>query len=448
MTTTQQPKRQLTVFDCVGIILGIVIGAGIYETTPVIAAQAGNEWSLLGFWILGGLISLVGALCYVELATGVPGEGGDFLYLTRAYGHRVGFVFAWSEFWIVRPGNLGMMAFVFARYASALFPVFGDQTQINYDFLIYAAGSIVILSILNILGVKTGKWTQNILTLIKVVGLLILFGIGMVYGKEPVVQPISKLSGGSLALVLVLFTYGGWNEMSYVAAEVRNPNKNIFRSLLIGTLLLTAIYLLVNIAFLRSLGLEGVRNSKALAADAIRPWLGDSAARVMSLLVCISCLGSISGMIMTGSRVYYAVGTENARYGWLGKWSKQDSPLHALMLQMVIAVGLVVGIPLLTGANPEEGFNQLVNFTTPVFWFFVFMVSISLFIFRSRPAEPGSVQRVRLYPWLPAVFALMSSFLFSNSFLYALSTWSSVAYWSIGIVLVGVIVSHLTVSER
>ncbi|MBI2480209.1 MAG: amino acid permease, partial [Planctomycetia bacterium] len=154
------PSRQLTLFDSICIIAGIVIGAGIYETTPAIAGNVTSLTQLMSVWVLGGLISLAGALCYVELATATPEEGGDYIYLSRAYGRHVGFLFAWAEFWIVRPGSVGMMSFVFARFAHELLQATplstGDKGS---DFVIYAASTIVLITFLNLLGVRTGKTT-------------------------------------------------------------------------------------------------------------------------------------------------------------------------------------------------------------------------------------------------------------------------------------------------
>ena len=235
------PSAQLSLFDSMCIIAGIVIGAGIYETTPMIAGQANSVGMLVAIWVTGGLISLAGAMCYAELTTAYPRDGGDDVYITRAFGSHAGLLFAWMENWIVRPGNLGMMAFVFARFANDLYPI-GSLPPLKtlaqmagspnaLGFLLYASGSIIVLSALNILGVRAGKWTQNILTIIKVVGLGVIYVVGMFVAEHPtgpaaVAAPAT--SDFRLGLILVLFTYGGWNDLSYVAAEVRDPNRNLF----------------------------------------------------------------------------------------------------------------------------------------------------------------------------------------------------------------------------
>ena len=181
-----RPKPQLTLYDDLSIIIGIVIGAGIYETTPLIAKSLAQPVWLVGIWITGGIISLVGALCYAELATTYPEEGGDYIFLTRAYGRRTGFLFAWAGFWLVKPANIGAIAFIFARYAQQVLPLKLDGNE----FIAYAVATIVLLTILNINGVQTGKWIQNLLTLVKVLGLLMIIVIGLLY-----VVPVSETTG-------------------------------------------------------------------------------------------------------------------------------------------------------------------------------------------------------------------------------------------------------------
>lgn len=430
------PKRQLTLLDSTCIIVGIIIGSGIYMMTPIVANNVGGTWSLIAVCIAGGLISLVGAMCYAELATTYPREGGDYVYLTRAFGRRAGFLFAWAEYWIIRPGNIGMLAYVFALYANKLYPLQFGSLPAHFALIIYAATAIILLSAVNILGVRSGKWTQNILTIVKVVGLLGIFFVGFFLvpssDSVPTKEPTSNYS---TAVILMLFIYGGWSEMSYVAAEVRRPEKNIFRALVLGTITVTILYVLVFLAMTRVLGFEGVQGSGAIADDLFRKPFGTLGGRAMSLLVCLSCLGAINGMIFTGSRISYALGTEHRLYSWLGRWNKRlDAPVRALCVQTVVAIALVVGFG---WKDAGSGFGRLFNFTTPVFWFFVFMVAIALFVLRYKEPDIPRPHRVVFYPWLPILFCLVCAMLFKSSFDYALSNKSYEAAWAIGILLVG-----------
>lgn len=163
------PKRQLSLFDSTCIIVGIIVGAGIYQSSPGVASSVGGSVGLMGIWLLGGLLSLVGALCYAELTNAYPKSGGDYVYLTRAFGPRVGFLFAWSELWVVRPGSIGSIAFIFANYANELNPFPGAADKMT-ALLGYATVAVAVLTGINILGVREGKWTQNFLTIVKIAG--------------------------------------------------------------------------------------------------------------------------------------------------------------------------------------------------------------------------------------------------------------------------------------
>ncbi len=309
------PKKQLSLFDSTCLIVGIIIGAGIYEVVPDVAKGAPYWWAFLGIWILGGLISLCGALGYAELATTYPKEGGDYVYLSRAYGRWAGFLFGWLQLAVVRPGDIAAMAFVFARYAQTIYDPFPHAMApydlmpikalavqaVPWSLLFYALAAVAILTGINVVGVPQGKWTQNLLTTTKALGLLAIVAVALAGPGSPPSSAIAHSRPLSLALILVLFTFGGWNEMAYVAAEVKNPSRNIVRSLVLGTLAVTILYLLVNWAFLYTLGLTGVANSQAIAADTVSTMLPKFGAAFISALICISALGATNGLIFTGA---------------------------------------------------------------------------------------------------------------------------------------------------
>lgn len=449
-STVAAPQRQLTLFDSTSIIVGIIIGSGIYETSPLIASTASGLPWLLGLWTLGGFLSLIGALCYAELATAYPRSGGDYVYLTRAFGGRLGFLFAWAQLWVVRPGSIGAWAYIFARYANQIRPLAGHSDAP----MAYAVGAIVVLTLINLLGVRQGKWTQNVLTSVKVIGLLtiVVAGLALAPGNAP---PAPAAAGGGadfrLALILILYTYGGWNEMAYVGAEVRDPKKNILRALILGTLAVTLIYVLVNLAFVAALGYAGVCDSKAVATDVLRagldalhPGWGAWGGRVISVLICLSALGAINGTIFTGARIYYAMGTEHRLYAWLGRWNpKTGTPVWSFVIQLVITLIPVIGFGL-----SESAFQKMVVFTTPVFWIFFFLVAISLFVLRRRPAEAAEPYRVPWYPLTPILFCLSSLFMIHASLTYAISNRSYEAFWSIVIMVVGLVLCFVSPQSK
>ena len=430
------------------MIVGIIVAVGIYRSSPNVAEQAPSVGWLIGFWLLGGLLTLIGALCYVELATTYPESGGDYVYLTRAFGRRVGFLFAWCQLWIVRPGSIGAMAYAFAEYANQIWPrAVGREADLT--LAAYAAVSIVVLTLVNMVGVREGKWTQNALTVAKILGLIAVVAVGWMFASDfrppPSSNPqshIPNLSSFGLAMIFVLFTYGGWNEMAYVAAEVKEPRKNILRALVIGTVAVTVIYVLVNLAFVYAVGLEGTRNP-AVAADVLRLGIGAWAGQALSVLICVSALGAINGQIFTGSRIYYAMGRDHRLYAWLGRWNaRRGTPMWSLVIQGVITLALVVWFGL-----TRSGFERMVIFTTPVFWFFLTLVGAALFVSRWRDAGAERPYRVPGYPLTPILFCLWSAFLVYSSLAYAVRKGSWEALWSIAIFLVGVAVSFYHSNE-
>jgi basic amino acid/polyamine antiporter, APA family len=441
------PRRQLTLLDSTSIIVGIVIGSTIYESTPLIAQQVPDLAWLIGIWVLGGLLSLVGALCYAELANAYPTEGGDYTYLTRAFGRKLGFVFAWVQFWIVRPGSIGSIAYVFARYANQLYPL-GEGPQ---PLIFYAVTAIGVLSGINLLGVRQGKGTQNILTIAKLTGLAAVVLAGFFF-HAPLATPAAtllsapppELSKLAFAMIFIFYAYGGWNEMAYVGSEVQDPAKNILRALVLGTVAVGALYILLQLAFVRALGLDGLRNTEAVAADVLRLRLGTWGVRLVSVLICVSALGAINGMIFTGARIYYAMGKDNELFGWLGEWSSSlDTPIRPLVIQGLVTVALAIGFGFREKGAARSGFENSVIFTTPLFWGFLVLVGLSLFVLRYREAEVPRPFRVPLYPLLPLVFCASSGFMFWKSLDYA---WLMQRYWvlgSLGVVALGLALSFL-----
>jgi basic amino acid/polyamine antiporter, APA family len=433
------PRRELSLFDSVSIIIGVVIGAGIYETSPVVAANVSGQWGLIGVWILGGLLSLAGALCYAELATAYPKEGGDYVYLNEAFGPRCGFLFAWAQLWVVRPGSIGAMAFVFARYANQLRPI-GDGP---HALAIYAAAAVIALTALNLLGVRTGKWAQNSLSAAKYLGLALVCAAGLFFVGRPAaevssLEPDHATSFGQ-AMIFVLFAYGGWNEMAFVGAEVRDPRKNIFRALWTGTLAVMLVYVLANVAFVHALGLTGVRAASEVAGDTLQQAFGPWGRRAIQWLIIVTALGAIQGMIFTGSRIYYAMGNDYRIYAWLGRWSgRQGTPLNAILLQGAITIALVVGF-----GWTQNGFQAIVNFETPIFWIFLFLVAVGVIVLRFRHRELERPYRVPLYPLLPIVFGLACLFMVQSSLSWAYEHKSREAFYAIALMVLGVVASLL-----
>ncbi|WP_413773912.1 APC family permease [Nostoc sp. MG11] len=408
-TEAAAPKPSLTLPDAIALIVGIVIGAGIFQTPALVAAQAGSDIAVLLFWLLGGVVSLVGALCYAELATAYPNVGGVYYYLKRAFGRGVAFLFAWARMTVIQTGSIALLAFVFGDYASQILRLG------TFSSSVYAAIAIALLTALNIIGLQQGKWTQNLLSAAKVLGLLLVVIIGLmaVPNSAPLVESASSGAWG-LAMVFVLLSYGGWNEAAYISAEIQNKQRNIVRSLLWSIGIITAIYLLINLAYLRGLGLANMAQSEAVAADLMRSLWGAPGALFISVLIAVATLGATNATIFTGARTNYALGQDFSLFGFMGRWQQRPStPTYALLLQAAIALLLVF-----LGTFTRKGFETMVDYTAPVFWFFFLLSGISLLVLRKREPHILRPFRVPFYPFTPLLFCAVCGYLLYSSLVY------------------------------
>ncbi|HPJ39211.1 MAG TPA: amino acid permease, partial [Spirochaetota bacterium] len=265
------PRKTLSVFDVVAIIVGIVLGSGIFKLPGMVAANSANETIFLLTWVAGGIMSILGALCYAELASTYPNAGGDYYFIHRAYGRGMSFLFAWARMSVIQTGSIAFLGFFIGDYMTEVYSLG------VYSPSIYAVITIVGLTVINLFGIKQGKWAQNLFTATIITGLLIVIGIGFGGSAEAAVPASGgpqTMSGLGMAMVFVLLAYGGWNESAYVSAEIKDPEKNIIRSLVIGLTVVTIVYLLVNWSYLRVLGLGGMANSRNVALDLVKNAIG------------------------------------------------------------------------------------------------------------------------------------------------------------------------------
>lgn len=415
------PRPALSLPDAVGLIVGTIVGVGIFRTPSLVAEHSGSAGVALLAWLTGGVVSLLGALCYAELASAYPNSGGDYHYLARAFGRRLGFLFAWARLSVIQTGAIALLAFVLGDYAAGLLPL-GPWTS-----SLYAALIVVILTATNIAGVRQGATTQNVLTTLQVGGILFVTVAGLAAPAAPVTLAGPAPSAGTFGLVMVfvLLTYGGWNEAAYLSGEVRDPGRTIARALLWSMVLVTALYLLLNWAFLATLGVAGVAGSKAVAADVVHQALGPTGARIAGSLIVVAALTSTNAAIFTGARSSYAVGRDFGALAFLGRWHPSTrTPINALLAQGAVTLALV-GL----GSLTRNGFETMVEYTAPVFWLFLLLTGVALVVLRQR--DPGRPRpfRVPLYPLTPLAFCATSGYL----------VYSSLAYTGLG-ALVGVAV--------
>jgi APA family basic amino acid/polyamine antiporter len=444
------PRETLGPREAIAIVVGIVIGAGIFKAPSLVAMNSASEGWMMFAWLLGGVVSIIGALCYCELATAYPSAGGDYHFLHRAFGRHVSFLFAWSRFSVITTGSIALLAFVFGDYMTQVLPL-GP-----YSAAIWGAASILALTWLNVRGVRQGAGTQVVLTTLEVGGLLLVFVAGVVAATAGLgasapaaaAAPAAPAAAFSLpafgfAMVFVLLTFGGWNEGAYISAELRDRQRNMVR-VMIGSLgLVTLLYLLANWAYLAGLGLGGMAKSKAVAADLLRIVFGKTGEVLISLMVAIAALTSINATMIVGARSNFAAGRDWVALGKLGEWvDDRGTPVNAMLLQGGFALLLM-----LLGLATGGGFSTMVEYTAPVFWLFFLLAGLSLFVLRAREPDTPRPFRVPLYPVLPLVFCgacaymLWSSlgYVGGNTFLGVNAAWVGVAVLAAGVVLMLVV---------
>jgi len=423
----ETPRPLIRTIDAVALVIGIIVGAGIFRTPSIVAANTGSAELFLLVWLLGGLISLIGALCYAELTTTFPNTGGDYHFLMRAFGRRFAFLFAWARLSIIQTGSIALLAYIIGDYVSQLYPI-GP-----YSSALFAALVVITLTVINMLGVTFGTGTQNLLFTIEFLGTLCVVIVGFFLHPSP--ERLSALPLASenptaigLALVFVLLTFGGWNEAGYISAELKAGSRKMVWILVVSILVTTVLYLLVNWAFLHALGIERMAASEAVGIDLMRVTLGEPGIYLIGILVVMATLTSINATIFTGARTNYALGRDFKVLSGLAKWNmRTSSPINALMVQGIIALALI-GL----GALTRDGFQSMVDFTAPVFWFFFLATGISLFVLRKKERNAVRPFKVPFYPVTPVIFCGSCAYLL----------YSSLAYTGIG-ALVGVAVLAL-----
>ena len=411
------PRPVLSVFDGAMIVVGIVIGAGIFKTPSMVAGVTGSvEWMLTA-WVLGGVLTLIGALCYAELASTFPNAGGDYHFLTRAYGRDVSFFFAWARVAVITTGSIALLAFVFGDYMSRVVSLGPNSSAI------YAAITVVVLTVLNIIGLRESARTQNVLTILEVSGLLLVTLAGILV-TVPAVVPAAPAAASpglpplfGLAMVFVLLTYGGWNEGAYISAEVKGGPRAIVRTLVFAIVVITVVYIAFVLAVLNALGLAGMQASQAVGADVMQAAFGPAGAQLIGVIVGIATLTSINATMLVGARTNYALGRDWPQLSFMSRWQDaRNVPLVAFFVQGGIALALIA-----FGALQKDGFSAMVEFTAPVFWFFFLLTGVALFVLRFREPTIARPFKVPLYPILPIVFIATCGYLFYSSVTYAQS---------------------------
>jgi len=413
------PRPMLSTFDGVMIITGVVIGGGIFSLPPMVAGLSGSVQWMYGAWMLGAVLALVGALCYAELASSFPSAGGDYHFLGRAYGRDVSFFFAWARIGVITTGSIALLAYVFGDYMSRVLPLGAHSSTV------YALAVVVVLTATNIAGLRQSARAQNLMSGLLVLGMLGVVAAGFLApppegaaaaaaSSAPVSAP--ALAAFGTALLFVLFTYGGWNEAAYISAEVRGGQRAIVRVLVLALGLITVVYLLFVTALLTGLGFDGLKASKAVAADVAGRSFGATGERLIGAIAALAALTSINATMIVSARTNYSLGADWRLFAFMSRWNgERGAPIAAFVVTGVLSLALV-GVAALN----QGGVKFMVEFTAPVFWFFFLLTGIALFVLRWREPQAPRPFRVPLYPVLPVVFVLTCAFLLYKSLQWAL----------------------------
>lgn len=439
------PQRHLDVRHAVSVCVGMVIGAGIFKTSPMVAGNLDSAAALVAAWVFGGLLSFVGALCFAELAAAFPDAGGDYHFLRRAFGARTGWLFAWSRFAVIHTGAMALLGFVFGDYLVQVLPV---QTLLGPALApwapsLAAASAIIVLTALNLAHVRVGLGTQLGLMTVEIGGLLALVAAALwmsVQGTPPAtpiaahVQPVTVQIG--TALVFVFLAYGGWSDAATLSAELRDDRRGIVRALMIGLGLVTLLYVAANLAYLRGLGLDGLAASRAPAADLMRRAAGPVGEWLIVGAVSLTAVTVMNATLIAGARTTWAA-TRDLRAA--GLW---DGPLATRLVgpladwdaarglppRAVLAIGAVALLLVGLGSWTRGGFATMVDYLAPVYWGFLTLSGAALIVLRRREPQAARPFRVPLYPWLPLLFCACSAAMLVSSLRYVKAgAWVGVA---------------------
>jgi len=398
-------KRSIGLGQATAMVVGTIIGASIFVQPSEIARLVPSVPGVFAVWIAAGVLTLFGALCCAELASAFPRTGGVYVFLKETYSPAVGFLWGWAMFWSMHSGIIAAIAVVFARYVGYFVPL-GDT-----GIRLVAIAVILVLSGINYLGVKQGSTLQTIFTLGKVIAIAAILVLVVVLGSPNAAATHAvasqEISVGKFALAIAagLFAFGGWHMVTYTAEETRHPERTIPLALMIGTLSVTACYIALNTAYFYALPLEKVASSTRVAADAAEAVIGRRGGATISAVVIFSTFGAVSGIILAGPRVYFAMARDGLLFNWIAAVHPRfQTPHRAIVLQAIWSSVLVA-----TGT-----YRALFTRVIYTEWIFFGLMVFGLFLLRRR-SDYAPTYRTWAYPVLPAVFILASFFIVANT---------------------------------
>jgi len=410
------PRRHLGVRHAMSVCVGMVIGAGIFRTSPNVAASLMGSGALFGAWALGGVLSLLGALCFAEMAAAFPNAGGDYSFLARAYGRKIALLFAWSRFSVIHTGSMALLAFVFGDYLSQLIN-FGPWTS-----PVFGVVAVVTLIFVNLRGIQLGVRTQLGLMSLVIFGLscVLLAGIWQSLVGIPALtdfsvsaDPVDHTSFGT-AMVFVLLAYGGWSDAATLSAEMRDERRGIVLALVGGMSIVALLYLGANWGYVRVLGLDGLARSQAPAAEAMRTAFGRPGEFMIVATVATAAISVMNALLIVGARTTFAAARDLSLRTDLGTWDvRRGTPAHAMVAMGFVAI-LLIGF----GSITRGGFATMVDYLAPVYWFFLSLSALAVIVLRVRYPDVERPFRVPGYPFTPIVFFLSCLYTLYSSLVY------------------------------
>ena len=434
--------RTLGLWSSVALVVGITIGSGIFRTPAGVTNRLPGPLAVFGVWIAGGVVAMCGALTLAEVASAHPDTGGIFVFIRRAFGALPAFLFGWAELVIIRAAALGAIATTFAEY---FLRVLGfDPGVAPYDGYVHyvAAVAIAAIAALNYAGVRWGALLQNVTTVAKYFGLLFIVVVAIAVGLPktgghftPLAPPGSfSIAPFGLALVSVLWAYDGWADLAFISGEIKDPERNLPRALILGTLAVIGIYLLANVAYLSVMPVEEIRHSKLVAADVALRIVGPAGVTFVAITVMLSTLGTLNGSILTNPRIFFAMAADGLLFRRIAAVHPRfKTPYVAITLAAVLGIIFVL----------LRTFEQLADtFVTAILPFYALGVA-SIFVFRKRGYAPPF--RTPLYPIAPILFVLATLYLLGNALIDPGSRMPTLAIF--GVIVAGVPVYFLTVGR-
>jgi basic amino acid/polyamine antiporter, APA family len=399
--------RTLGLLDSLSIVIGVVIGGGIFLVPNLVARELKSSPAILAVWIFAGVISFFGALACAELGTMFPATGGQYVFLRESWGRLVGFLCGWSMFLVARTAQAAWLAVTLALYVSYFVPLSPSASKL------LGLGAIAVFTGINYWGATTGAIVQKVFTLAKVAGLLLIIGSALLWtGKAaPISQSVPggfSMSGFGVALIACVLAYDGWVQVSFVAGEIRNPRRNILLALAIGSAICMAIYLLANVAYLHVLSIPEIAASNHVGADVAERLLGGAGGKLVSLIILMSIIGTLNGCFLTSPRIYFA----QARDGLFFRKFATVSPRHQTPAFAIMAQGVWAAVLLLSGS-----YESLLDYAMFALWLSYGAMVAGVIVLRiKRPDLPRSY-RMWGYPVTPILFLTITGWFLANMIL-------------------------------